>query len=182
MKNRKKNNLGFSLTELVVSGTVAAGLVSVSLPKYRELYSQAKQVEAKANLKTIYTLQVPFYTENMRYAYVQATGAKLPRSKSNKDLITNCNVPNELGFRIADCRRVRYRYESENATSLSTKFRIRAISSYDANDPNDKNLIFPGCKIVDLWRVDQDRILTHRKAKNPESEGPRLIDPVQACY
>ena len=69
---RYHDNLGFSLTELMVVLVIIGVLVLLALPKLLPIVTKAKTTEAKLMLKQVYTLEQSYKFEHDRYS--NATG------------------------------------------------------------------------------------------------------------
>ena len=68
--NYKKylNDEGFSLTELLVVLVIIGILVLIALPRLMPVITKAKTVEAKLNLKQVYTLEQSYKYEHDTYS------------------------------------------------------------------------------------------------------------------
>jgi type IV pilus assembly protein PilA len=69
MKNiqRKKNNQGFSLIELMVVVAIIGILATMAIPNYQNMQARAKQSEAKAELTGVFAAQKGFFAEYSSY-------------------------------------------------------------------------------------------------------------------
>lgn len=67
-KKIKKDESGFSLTELMVALVIIGVLVLLALPRLMPVVTKAKVVEAKMNLKQVYMLEKSYKFEYDRYS------------------------------------------------------------------------------------------------------------------
>jgi type IV pilus assembly protein PilA len=63
---------GFTLLELMVAIAIIGILSALSIPSFLRLQARAKQAEVKSNLRSAYTLEKAFFTENDRYSTLVA--------------------------------------------------------------------------------------------------------------
>ena len=131
---------GFSLVELMAAAAIMGILVSLALPRYRLFVARSRMAEAKANLGIIATLQQSYFAEYQTYVNMPPMGGKTG----------NCGAAekNELGFRVTDCSRLLYIYDSGGIFTATAKNEA----------PRE---IYPGCTEADIWTIDQKRTLTH---------------------
>src|SRR5256885_499877 len=59
---------GFTLVELMIVVAIIAILASIAIPNFLKFQARAKQSEAKANLKAIFTAQKAFFQEKDRFS------------------------------------------------------------------------------------------------------------------
>lgn len=67
LKQKIKDNAGFTLTELLVVIVIIGILAGLTIPKYLKTTTRAKATEAKLMLREIYNLQRAYYLENDIY-------------------------------------------------------------------------------------------------------------------
>ena len=178
--SNKSNTSGFSLLELMCVIGIVSILASMSMTKIDIYVCKAKQAEAKLNLKSIHALQVSYYDDNQQY-YVGQTSplgscslfdfmcifgnAVLGYSALDESQrltiadYTNeksCNLSNPLGFKIADCRKTRYRYQvGRDVTGESPRNNFLATAIEGVW--NGKRRICEDCiagQMKDYWGVD----------------------------
>ena len=68
LKNKYKNDDGFSLTELMVALVIIGILVLLALPRLMPVVNKAKATEAKLSLKQVYMLQKAYRFEYDKYS------------------------------------------------------------------------------------------------------------------
>ncbi len=78
IKNR--NEVGFSLLELMIVVAIIGILASIAYPSYQEYVAEGRRVDAQANLLSLAQHMERHYTENGSYA-----GAVLPYNELPKD-------------------------------------------------------------------------------------------------
>lgn len=119
------DELGFSLTELMIVLVVVGILVLLALPKLMPVVTKAKTTEAKLMLKQVYTLEQSYKYENDRYS----------------------TVLTEIGFEqeklVTEQGRARYKVEIVSADAKS--FKAQATSVVD----------FDGDGTFDVWVTDE---------------------------
>ena len=120
---------GFSLTELMVVLVIVGVLVLLALPKLMPVVTKAKTIEAKLQLKQLFTLEQSYKFEHDRYS--QSLG--------------------EIGFEqeklIAQGGQARYRVEILSADEMS--FAALATSTVD----------FDGDGTFNIWKVDETGVV-----------------------
>lgn len=122
---RRKENGGFTLTELMIVLVIVGVLVLLALPKLMPVVTKAKSTEAKLQLKQVYTLEQSFKFERDRYSTVLA----------------------DIGFEqaklVTDGGQARYKIEVISADEKS--FVAQATSVVDFN----------GNGVFNVWVVDE---------------------------
>jgi len=74
-----KNNLGFSLVELMVVVAIIGILTTIALPRYQAMRARALRAQAVASMKNIVTLQHAFYSEHSVFTSdLEAVGFHTP--------------------------------------------------------------------------------------------------------
>lgn len=120
---------GFSLTELMVVLVIVGVLVLLALPKLMPVVTKAKTIEAKLQLKQLFTLEQSYKFEHDRYS--QSLG--------------------EIGFEqeklIAQGGQARYRVEILSADEKS--FAALATSTVD----------FDGDGTFNIWAVNETGVV-----------------------
>lgn len=152
---------GFTLIELVVAGSIAAILGSLALPRYTVYIAKARQAEAKLSLNSIHQLQITYYDDRNVYF-----AGNLGGDETQVDT-GDCNLDNDLGFELTECKKVRYNYAS--TTPTPSTFNATATSVYQAAasgggcspDEGGQQGLITGCEEEDIWQIDEDRVLTH---------------------
>ena len=152
---RSKNLRGFSLIELMVVISIISLLTITSIPSFNRFKIKAARVEAKQNINALYTLVQSFHAEHSAYA-PPATWYPLGDyygeyffhslspdwgSVGNATCSESDSYPNIYGFRVSDCRKLRYNYHVDATTgdggtdfSLKSYFTITALAFYYVKD------------------------------------------------
>ncbi len=161
--SQKKTEQGLSLIELMIVVAIIGILAAVAIPKFQFFMAKARQTEVKTNLNHIYTLQTSYFADNDSYALLPVVGYSI--NSGSGGVVTNCNLPNDIGFNLTDCRKVRYFYNVLTPLSnISSGFLVQAASG-GTGIPGitvGENLIFPGCDVPDMWFIDHFKNLENR--------------------
>lgn len=127
-----KNELGFSLTELMVVLVIVGVLVLLALPKLMPVVTKAKTTEAKLQLKQLYTLEQSYKYEHDRYSQILG----------------------EIGFEqekpVAQGGQARYKIEIVSADERA--FLAQATSAVD----------FDNDGVFNVWVVDETGAIKER--------------------
>lgn len=67
MMSKKKNQIGFTLIELMITVAIIGILAAVAYPSYREFVAKSRRAEVKTVLLSAQQWMERFYTENFRY-------------------------------------------------------------------------------------------------------------------
>src|SRR6476661_2572888 len=65
--SKRSNRRGFTLIELMIVVAIIGILAAIAIPNFIRFQARAKQSEAKANLKAVFTAQRAYYQEKDRY-------------------------------------------------------------------------------------------------------------------
>jgi len=65
---------GFSLIELLITVAIAGILAAIAVPSFAAAVAKSRQVEAKAGLSAIHTLQIGFFAEGTRFGSLTEIG------------------------------------------------------------------------------------------------------------
>ena len=117
---RRMAEAGFSLTELMIVVAIIGILASLAIPRFQMFQAKARQSEARSNLTHIYTLQISYQGDNDTFSNFEfLTHGRVSGywwSESPTAYVWNgynlCNKTNDIGFRITDCKKVRYLYRN----------------------------------------------------------------------
>ena len=144
--------VGFSLIELMAAVVIVGILVTLALPRYRLFIARSRMAEAKTNLGIIYGLQQTYKAEFEEWGDI-AQGMGCP-SKCGTD--AGKQGKNELGFRVTDCSKLRYLYESDSSHSGGGNAK---------SDGSGTCEIYPNCTgKIDEWKIDGERLLEHKES------------------
>ena len=116
MRKKRLKQRGFGLIELMVVCSIVGILIAMGLARTKVLQARAKQQEAKVNLKSVYSLFKAATAENDTLVF--AVDPCLSNADSSTS--TSCQRNNQLGFKLTDCRQVRYFYMGLNAVEFKT--------------------------------------------------------------
>ena len=157
---------GFSLVELMIVVAIIGILAALAIPRFQQFQSKSRQAEARGNLAHIYTLQVSYNGDNDTFSGAAQTAGCLTigggstktctiRTAASWDTYNTCNTTNDIGFRITDCKKVRYTYSQ---SSLQNQFTTTA-SEMDAGTSANRR-VFPGCSGTnDVWQINENKEL-----------------------
>ena len=84
MKIHQKNNLGFTLLELLVVIAIIGILGAIGIPAYQGYVTRAKETKAQNTLQSIYMMQKNFFSQN--YCYYKSASASDDTTLINRDL------------------------------------------------------------------------------------------------
>ena len=84
MKITQKNNLGFTLLELLVVIAIIGILGAIGVPAYQGYVTKAKETKAQNSLQSIYMMQKNFFSQN--YCYYKSASASDDTTLINRDL------------------------------------------------------------------------------------------------
>jgi type IV pilus assembly protein PilE len=132
MIKRKKNFTklqAYTLNELLVVLVIIGILILLALPSLMPLISRTKSMEAKMQLKHLYTLQRSEF---------------MLRSKYSSDV---SNIGFEHEKTIEEGGNANYRIEITEATPTTFKARATALADFD------------GDGVFNIWEIDQDQNL-----------------------
>ena len=169
-----KNQLGFTLIELMIVVAIISILASLALPKFKKFQAKSMQAEARTNLYYLFALEDTYRLDHGTYTAMAPTGNGYsnPSNPASK-----CNRDNDLGFRLESCDKVRYAYIVGTVTgsgsisdwsatgTTDTQFLATASTSdqsiFTGGDVygSHNNKVFPGCDVPDNWVIDQAKNL-----------------------
>lgn len=152
--NRKKNQAGFSLVELMVVVAIIGVLAALAVPRFQMFQAKARQSEVKNNLSHIYTLEQSYHGDNDIFAPFASQTTAVGRL-ANKTQNCGATTSNPIGFALTDCSKVRYGYWVSNASA--TDFTGNGITGTGAN-----NMVVPKstCTTADNWTIDSNKTIT----------------------
>lgn len=141
MKERIRNQQGFSLTELMIVVAIIGILAAIAIPRFMSFQARAKQSEAKANLVHIHTAEMAYFAENNGYV----------------------DDFNAIGFGITGSSQ-RYYYELGNASSGTLPAGCTA-STLDYVSPTGFKAVatgnIDGDATCDVWTIDENKTLVN---------------------
>ena len=129
------SNLGFSITDLLVTLGILGILITAAHPIYSQFMVYARRAEAKNNLAHIVTLQSSYHTDKAAYVPLGAVGY----TGSGASVCSGSAYDNALGFRPDGCSQLRYEY-STNVNGQ--EFEAFAYGRSDFN----RKWIYPECR------------------------------------
>ena len=160
---------GFSLVELMIVVAIIGILAALAIPRFQQFQSKSRQAEARSNLAHIYTLQVSYNGDNDTFSNFTCLsngttttfGSGLGAAGCGNTNATawggvnSCNTTNDIGFRVTDCKKVRYKYQNIGNQNQFTA----TASELDAGTVATRR-VFPGCSgNNDSWEINQDKSL-----------------------
>jgi prepilin-type N-terminal cleavage/methylation domain-containing protein len=162
--NRKQ---GFSLVELMIVVAIIGILAALAIPRFQQFQAKSKQAEARSNLAHIYTLQLSYNGDNDTFSNFNhltlggtaggsggfAVGATTLGAGTWAG-VNSCNTTNDIGFRVTDCKKVRYVYDNVGSQNQFTA----TAGELDAGGANSRR-VFPGCStgMNDAWQIDENK-------------------------
>jgi prepilin-type N-terminal cleavage/methylation domain-containing protein len=84
MKIHQKNNLGFTILELLVVVAIIGILGAIGIPAYQGYVTKAKETKAQNSLQSIYMMEKNFFSQN--YCYYKSASASDDTTFINRDL------------------------------------------------------------------------------------------------
>ncbi len=172
----KLKEAGLTLIELAIVVAIISSLLGLAKARYDRFKSQAKQTEAKVNLRTISHLQEERMLTNFGYympADPSAEELGYLTYVASGNTIDGCNKQNGLGFKLGNCPKVRYTYELNSSTHSAnpqTKFIALARA---------KILQKPTSPPWDYWAVNST--LTIGNCQDGLKEGSIFRSSVRGC-
>ncbi len=161
--NRKQ---GFSLVELMIVVAIIGILAALAIPRFQQFQAKSKQAEARSNLAHIYTLQLSYNGDNDTFSNFDhltlggtAGGTSGYAVGGTPDAavwadVNTCNTTNDIGFRVTDCKKVRYVYDNVGNQNQFTA----TAAELDAGGATTRR-VFPGCStgMNDTWQIDENK-------------------------
>lgn len=167
--NRKQ---GFSLVELMIVVAIIGILAALAIPRFQQFQAKSKQAEARSNLAHIYTLQLSYNGDNDTFS--DSTPLTLGGGNSGANSVNSpafnsvwsgdqnlCNTTNDLGFRVTDCKKVRYAYQNAGGQNQFTA----TATEMDGGNVQSRR-VFPGCStgMNDAWQINENKSLYNLEA------------------
>ena len=156
---------GFSIVELLAAVAIVGVIATLALPRYRAQVARARQAEATTSLSTIRDLQKIYYYEGDRGHYHSGLHYGIDKCGNSA-----AEGRNELGFKLPDCSKSRYRYIT-NAGNDCAK----------SDGSLDQGKVYPGCTANDIWHMSDIGKLTHTHdviKSCPGGSSPSSCSPV----
>jgi type IV pilus assembly protein PilA len=182
--SRIKRRDGFSLVELMIVVAIIGILAALAIPRFQQFQSKSRQSEARSNLAHIYTLQVSYNGDNDTFSNFDCLslgGANNVLSGSLSSCAnasasvwqasSACNTTNDIGFRVTDCKKVRYVYSNKGNQNQFTATAVEI----DAG-ANTSRRVFPGCSTAkaDTWQINEVKSLYNNEVASGQTA-------LQAC-
>lgn len=99
---------GFTLIELMIVVAIISILATLAIPRFELFQAKAKFAEAAVNMKTFVVL---FETALLDVDQDSLAGFEMGFGFDNGgDSSTSCNVPNDIGFSLSNCKKVNFIY------------------------------------------------------------------------
>lgn len=166
--SRLNRRQGFSLVELMIVVAIIGILAALAIPRFQQFQSKSRQAEARSNLAHIYTLQVSYNGDNDTFSNFACLSQGTPSDDANSagtacgnsaatawSGVNTCNTTNDIGFRVTDCKKVRYLY-----TNRGDQNRFTATAAELTAGTGASRRVFPGCTTnADRWEINQDKSL-----------------------
>ena len=134
---------GFTLIELMAAIAVLGTLTTIVAPRHKVFIARARQSEARLNLKAIQKLQKTY----AKQSYFLANQATKYHSGLHYG-IDKCGASaseamNELGFRLEDCSKARYRYVTRGGNDCAK-----------SDGSIAQGRVYPDCAADDEWHIN----------------------------
>lgn len=168
LNKRFRRKDGFSLVELMIVVAIIGILAALAIPRFQQFQSKSRQAEARSNLAHIYTLQVSYNGDNDTFSNFgcmskgkatvvggsgQASGCGAGSAQWAS--YNACNTTNDIGFRVTDCKKVRYVYQNVGNMNQFTA----TASEMDSGSAASRR-VFPGCTTnMDVWQINENKEL-----------------------
>ena len=149
---KHKKFCAFSLVELMAAVAVVSILVTLALPRYRLFITSSRQAEAQANLGIIATLQQTYQLKDGNH-YTTPVFNMGNGTSSGGCGDSSSEGGNLLGFRVADCDKLRYTYSPTSGGGSAL---------HDQTSP--LGALYPNCPATtytDEWSINAERKLKH---------------------
>lgn len=185
--SRIKRRDGFSLVELMIVVAIIGILAALAIPRFQQFQSKSRQSEARSNLAHIYTLQVSYNGDNDTFSNFDCLSLGGANNKLTNSVAScggssagvwqgsnACNTTNDIGFRVTDCKKVRYVYSN---IGNQNQFTATAVE-IDAGAATSRR-VFPGCSSApaDTWQINEVKSLYNNVVVTTPTDQTAL----QAC-
>lgn len=167
LNKRFRRKDGFSLVELMIVVAIIGILAALAIPRFQSFQSKSRQAEARSNLAHIYTLQVSYNGDNDTFSNFTlltlggstaiAGGVAVGTAAASAwSTYNSCNTTNDIGFRVTDCKKVRYVYSNAGKQNQFTA----SATEMDAGGATSRR-VFPGCStgMNDMWQINENKEL-----------------------
>jgi type IV pilus assembly protein PilE len=95
MKVHQKNNIGFTILELVVVIAIIGILGAIGVPAYQGYVTKAKETKAQNSLQSIYMMEKNFFSQN--YCYYKSASASDDTININEQLFGSPTATASIG-------------------------------------------------------------------------------------
>ena len=158
---------GFSLVELMIVVGIIGILAALAIPRFQQFQAKARQSEARSNMAHIYTLQTSYNGDNDTFSnysclsmgsgssYTSGCGASGTATPGVWASYNACNTTNDIGFRVTDCKKVRFLYVN---TGNQNQFTATAHELWGGTASSRR--VFVGCSgNNDQWQINENKSL-----------------------